>query len=270
MKLQINVPRTRSKVSADRHQSKHNGLKPAQTLALQQTHDTGTDVFETLMPTGHNGHPKFTIYENTDEFFILDTCNYRLQDVAKPALMLHDSLSASLGSKTPSDTGSNSSIVGQIKMLIDSITVAALTAKAEAITSKYKICSGIHSSTSGKSQALSLQKIKKKPAYIVETNGPFHLEQENIRVDTNLGTVSATVLSARSITDIETLVIHFQYHGNDTLGLTPFSGTFISKALLSIPTPVASIYSIEHNVTVDYYLIKSRVSNRIKRISNQI
>lgn len=190
-----------------------------------------------------NSCPKINISERADRTLVLDTGNYALDEITKPAMLLRDRLVDSLDAKR---TGANVAIsepqAGHLQMLIDFLVVSAHTASAEALMKRY----GYGSETKLLDRGSPSLKIKspmirkEQPDYrsITEESMPVYVEKKSMTLDTRIGSVRATILSARTSTDSTTLVFTFEYAGDPGLGLSSFAVNFMSHTLLTTLPPL--------------------------------
>lgn len=186
-------------------------------------------------PSIGNPFPKINVSEQADGTLILDAGNYALDQITKPAMLLRDLLVDSLSvSFTHGAVAVSEHQAAHSRMLIDFLVASAHTASAEALMKRY----GNGSWTQLLKRGSSGRKFK-DPAVRRQALGfgeaPVYLEKKDVTVDTRIGSVEATIVSARTRAGSTTLVFTFEYAGDPGLGLSPFAVHFMSHALHTAP-----------------------------------
>jgi hypothetical protein len=181
---------------------------------------------------------KINIYEQADQSLFLDTGNYTLDQITKPAVFLRDSLIASLNAMRTNGTASISEAqVEHLQMLFDFLVASAHTASVGSIKKQYNISSETkvldRSFPTSESKGITVQKGSTYSSSIMEASLPTSLQEMSMTLNTVAGTVKAKILSARSYTDATTLAITFVYFGDARLGLSAFVVDFMSHELVS-------------------------------------
>ncbi|PVI04943.1 hypothetical protein DM02DRAFT_668655 [Periconia macrospinosa] len=180
--------------------------------------------------------PKIKVYEQADRTLVLDTDNYALHQVTKPAMLLRDSLIASFETmRTNRVLRISETELGHLQMLFDFLVASAHTASAESIMKNYANSSGSKTLDgvfpASKCKGAIFQRRGIGSDGIKKRSLSTYLEEKSMTLNTDVGSVKAKILSARSYTDSTTLAITFEFLAGSTLGLSPFAVYFMSHEL---------------------------------------
>lgn len=165
-----------------------------------------------------------------------DTGNYTLRQITKPALLLRDSLFRSFQAMHINHVVSISKAqLEHLQVLFELFLASAHTESAEAIIEKYGDTSraklldrGLPAKKCEDTQRRDIQS-----STIAKRSLPTYLQVTDMTLDTNVGSVKGTVCSARSCIDSTTLAFTFEYLGDKSLGLSPFTVQFMAHEVTS-------------------------------------
>ncbi|KAF2874253.1 hypothetical protein BDV95DRAFT_604441 [Massariosphaeria phaeospora] len=185
-------------------------------------------------PSSSQGFPRLVVYEQADQTLVLDTGNYALNEITKPAILLQDSLIAALDTMhTAHISGISKTSIKKLEQLFDFVVASAHTASADIIARKYSDSAHAKELVQG----CSCKDVSKKQTR--KTGLAICIEENCIELDTTVGSVNAKLLSGRTNVYSELLAFKFQYCGNAVLNLSPFAVDFVSYKRTSLFTTIS-------------------------------
>ncbi|KAF1843155.1 uncharacterized protein K460DRAFT_418272 [Cucurbitaria berberidis CBS 394.84] len=220
-----------------------------------------------ILPAGYIC-PKINVVQQEDQTLFIDTGNYDLYQFTKPASLLRDFLAAAFHKMRASHFFSISdSQLEHLEMLLDCLVASAHTASAQNIAEKYDNCSKLKSLKQShpirKYKDARFRQRSMDSSSSMNRSLPFYPQEKKFKLDTIIGFVQASILSARSFRSSRTLAVVLQYYGNEALNLLPFAVEFASYELMNYLQP--TLVPTMHTAAYEYSNI---VQQHLPELSN--